>query len=262
MNQDLCKRCTRETHFANPYHRVGWWNGRFHQKGWLRDTGVAIFLCDKADPFTGTQCPGYSSQASLPPGFDDCDPDGYLSGDAQPYNPYIDDAETSVDAAHDDVHCTRADGSDEGDDLLSMLAAVTLDEADVESSSTQCADESDDSGPHRRTEEQLDNEGSTRGKYPAVDPRGLTVMAVGDVTHMHGIGVQFCRCPSAAPRDEQLLEYGIYPASSERPATGFTLHMLDYLHVDEVECKTSPDAYFRKIRRLTDSHDWRTVPVR
>ena len=101
-----------------------------------------------------------------------------------------------------------------------------------------------------------------RGKYPRQDPRGLTIMVIGDVTHVHCIGVQFCQCPGARPRDEQLLEYGIYPASADRPSTGFTLHNLDYLRLDEAECKTTPDAYTRKLRRLTDSHDWRRVPVR
>ncbi|KZV58882.1 hypothetical protein PENSPDRAFT_541832, partial [Peniophora sp. CONT] len=51
VNRDLCKPCMRETHHANPYHRISWWNGTFHQKAWLRDVGVAIFLCEDADPF-------------------------------------------------------------------------------------------------------------------------------------------------------------------------------------------------------------------
>ncbi|KZV58883.1 hypothetical protein PENSPDRAFT_566850, partial [Peniophora sp. CONT] len=91
---------------------------------------------------------------------------------------------------------------------------------------------------------------------------GLRIMVLSDVNHVHGLGVQFCACPGARPRDEQLIEYGVYPASSERPSTGFTLHNLDYLRMDEMECKTTPESYTKKVRRLTDPHDWRSVANR
>lgn len=245
----------RETHFANPYHRVGWWNGKFHQKGWLRDVGVAIFLCEHADPYAGTYCPSSVVLSSLPPGFDEADPEGYDAGPNNPADPYLD---TEVgpgleDDEVDTVHHSEADNNDH-------LATLPPDPGDVESSTRQIADEVDEVTDNASAD-QRSSQQRGRGRYPRQDPRGLAVMVIGDVSHMHGVGVQFCSCPGARPRDEQLLEYGIYPASANRPSTGFTLHNLDYLRLDEVECKTSPDAYSRKLRRLTDSHDWRRVPV-
>lgn len=243
----------RETHLANPYHRVGWWNGRFHQKGWLRDVGVAIFLCEASDPESGRHCP-CAPAAGLPPGFDDLDPEGYSDGPCHSGDPYLGDL-------GDPDYSAGQDGS-EADDVLASLANFPPDPGEVEQSATQIADESDDGddGPREAIDES-NGYRRLRGKYPRQDARRLRVMLVGDVTHIHGIGVQFCCCPGARPRDEQLLEYGIYPASQQRPSTGFTLHTLDYLRLDEVECKTAPEAYSRKLRRLTDSHDWRRVPV-
>lgn len=243
----------RETHFCHPYHRIGWWNGRFHQKGWLRDVGVALFLCEAADPYLRTLCPASASTAALPPGFDDDDPNGYRTGPVQLGDPDLDELADDLEGRRLDEDSSDTVRSADEEDLFSLLATITADPPEAEASTRQMADEGD---------QVEDNDGSRDpGKCPRRDPRGLPIMVIGDVTHLHTIGVQFCTCPTARPRDEQLLEYGIYPASADRPATGFTLHTLDYLRLNEVECKTKPDAYSRKLRRLTDSQDWRRVPV-
>lgn len=258
-DRDLCKRCMRETHFANPYHTVGWWNGKFHQKAWLRDVGVAIYLCEHADPFAGTQCPSIPATAILPPGFDDLDPEGYALR-STPVEEFVSmTAEGGLDKGENEDDASNF-GLD--DDLLSRLATLPLDDLDVEASTPQVADEVDEDEEARDRSRTSASTSRGRGTHPLRDARGLKIMIIGDIAHMHGIGVQFCHCRDARRRDEQLLEYGIYPASSDRPSTGFTLHNLDYLRIDEVECKTSPEAYSRKMRRLTDPQDWRHVAVR
>lgn len=257
-DRDLCKRCTRETHHSSPYHRMGWWNGHFHQQAWLRDAGVSIFLCEDADPIAGRYCPSSPHLAQLPPGFDEHDPDGYRHETTISGNLYEEelDRDTST-TAYDEV---ATDGGDiVEDDLLHKFATLPLDDGEVEATTEQVADEGDE----QQTSQANPTSDAARGMgtFPLRDARGLKVMVVGDVEHMHGLGVQFCSCRGARPRDEQLLEYGIYPASADRPATGFTLHTLDYLRIDELECKTTPEAYCKKVRRLTSPRDWRMVPV-
>jgi hypothetical protein len=59
----------------------------------------------------------------------------------------------------------------------------------------------------------------------------------------------------------QLLRLGLYPSSVERPETAFTFSLLDYFHIDAVECKTSAHNFYNKLRRLTDSVFPYKVPV-
>jgi len=59
----------------------------------------------------------------------------------------------------------------------------------------------------------------------------------------------------------QLLRLGLYPSSTERPETAFTFSLLDYFHIDAVECKTSANNFYNKLRRLTDSVFPHKVPV-
>ncbi|VDC02221.1 unnamed protein product [Peniophora sp. CBMAI 1063] len=249
----ILRRCRPPAPSCRRYRDlVGWWNGKFHQKAWLRDAGVAIVLCEQADLFLGKFCPSSTRHAGLPPGFDDLDPPGYCDSKAAPVELYDEaDVENEFPPSTSDSWNEDADVDDE---VLAGAVEQTGDEADIESRAPQVADEADASAAHG-VRGSLGSRGM--GTYPGRDHRGLKVMVITDVTHVHGIGVQFCQCRGAPPRDEQLLEYGIYPASSDRPATGFTLNNLDYLRMDEIECKTAPDSYTKKLRRLTNPHDWR-----
>lgn len=219
---------------------------------------MSIFLCENADPILGHHCPSARHLAQLPPGFDDHDPEGYKLGSSLPSEIYDDELDMDTDRS-DPTDVTRDTQDFAEDDLLSRFAQMPLDDGEVEASTAQVADESDEHQSAPSQPASFTSRGL--GDFPLRDARSLRVMVIGDVNHMHGLGVQFCSCRGARPRDEQLLEYGIYPASADRPATGFTLHSLDYLRVDELECKTTPEAYSKKVRRLTSPHDWRGVPV-
>jgi hypothetical protein len=59
----------------------------------------------------------------------------------------------------------------------------------------------------------------------------------------------------------QLLRLGLYPSSTERPETAFTFSLLDYFDIDALECKTSANNFYNKLRRLTDSLFPHQVPV-
>jgi hypothetical protein len=53
----------------------------------------------------------------------------------------------------------------------------------------------------------------------------------------------------------------LYPASLTRPETAFTFGLLDYFHIDYLECKTSAMNFYSKLRRLTNSRFPHEVPV-
>ena len=53
--RDMCISCIRQTHIDLPFHRVYWWTGRHFRRTWLREAGVAIYLCPVAGH--GEPCP-------------------------------------------------------------------------------------------------------------------------------------------------------------------------------------------------------------
>jgi hypothetical protein len=88
-----------------------------------------------------------------------------------------------------------------------------------------------------------------------------TTICVVDVIGVFHHRVQWCCCHDAEPPYAQLLRLGLYPASIERPETAFTFSVLDYFHIDALECKTSASNFYNKLRRLTNSIFPHEVPV-
>jgi len=73
--------------------------------------------------------------------------------------------------------------------------------------------------------------------------------------------LRWCCCQEPEPAYAQLLRLGLYPASIEQPETAFTFSLLDYFHIDSVECKTSANNFYNKLRRFTNSLFPDSVPV-
>lgn len=90
------------------------------------------------------------------------------------------------------------------------------------------------------------------------DKRCLVII---DTLGVHQLRVSWCRCNTAAEPHIQLLKNHLFPASIKRPSTAFTFSLLDYFHIDSVECKTSASSFFSKLRRLTNSSSPHSVPV-
>ena len=86
----------------------------------------------------------------------------------------------------------------------------------------------------------------------------LTVMDIGCI-HIHT--VSWCKCPDAATKPIQLLRMGLYPGSSHSPQTAFTFRLLDYYHMDSMECNTTSQSFCTKLRRLTNKYHPDQVPV-
>jgi hypothetical protein len=88
-----------------------------------------------------------------------------------------------------------------------------------------------------------------------------TLICIVDVLGVFHHKLRWCCCQDAEPHYAQLLRLGLYPASVERPETAFTFSLLDYFQVDAVECKTSANNFYNKLRRLTNSLFPHTVAV-
>jgi len=82
--------------------------------------------------------------------------------------------------------------------------------------------------------------------------------------HVNGIFehcVRFCRCQGSIPEHEQLFSHRLFSSTFDRPETAFTLDVLDYFGIDSMECKTSAQSFFQKLRRVTNNAFPDELPV-
>ncbi|VDB98977.1 unnamed protein product [Peniophora sp. CBMAI 1063] len=102
-----------------------------------------------------------------------------------------------------------------------------------------------------------------RSSIPTRDVYGYRTLVAVHTDAIHGIGVGFCKCQGAPSEDRQLVMYGgLFPASQDTPSTAFSLQFLEYRHINDVICKTSPQSHMRKIRRCTEPDELRLAPNR
>jgi hypothetical protein len=71
-----------------------------------------------------------------------------------------------------------------------------------------------------------------------------------------------CRCKGSLSVHEQLFIHRLFPSTFDRPETAFTLDVLEYYGIDSMECKTSAQSFFNKLRRVTNNAFPDEVPVR
>ena len=95
----------------------------------------------------------------------------------------------------------------------------------------------------------------------AWEPRDKRTLVIIDVLGVYQLIVSWCCCPGAPDHGTQLFQHHLFPASTSRPSTAFTFSVLDYFHIDAVECKTSASNFSSKLRRLTDFSSPQSVPV-
>ena len=84
------------------------------------------------------------------------------------------------------------------------------------------------------------------------DPSRTTIFNLIDINGVHSMRVAFCRCPTAVDTVDQLLGAKIFPASVDRPTTGFTFNLLKTFHVDCLQSKKSAYDYVEALRRRTN----------
>ena len=95
----------------------------------------------------------------------------------------------------------------------------------------------------------------------AWEPRDTRTLVIICVSGVYQLIVSWCCCPGAPDHGTQLFRHHLFPASTSRPSTAFTFAILDYFHVDAVECKTSASNFSNKLRQLTDFASPQSVPV-
>ena len=62
---------------------------------------------------------------------------------------------------------------------------------------------------------------------PLHNPNGHLYAVVVDISGIHHLAVQYCRCPGHKPNDEQMLDLGFFPASFKCLKTFFSFRALD-----------------------------------
>ena len=93
------------------------------------------------------------------------------------------------------------------------------------------------------------------------EPRDTRTLVIVDISRVHQLNVSWCCCQGAPDHGTQLFQHRLFPASTSKPSTAFTFAVLEYFHVDAVECKTSASSFFSKLRQLTDFSSPQSVPV-
>jgi hypothetical protein len=96
----------------------------------------------------------------------------------------------------------------------------------------------------------------------SVPSTAQTFLTIVDISGIHQLPVDFCRCSGNNTTDDiQLLDMGLFPASFVRIKTAFTFRLLADYRLESIECKTSAYHYFMKIRRITSPAFPQRVPV-
>lgn len=93
------------------------------------------------------------------------------------------------------------------------------------------------------------------------DPLGNPFVVIVDTNGLHYLPIHYCICPSARPRDEQLLQARLFPSSFTSIKTVFTFRVLDDFRMTNLCCKSSCYQYFLKLRRITCPAFPKSVPV-
>lgn len=83
-----------------------------------------------------------------------------------------------------------------------------------------------------------------------------------DASGVHHIATHFCECEGCPSHDEQLFDMGLFPASYKDPRTTFSFTCLDQFLLANREGKVPALAYWRTLKRLTNSSFPNDVPVR
>ena len=93
----------------------------------------------------------------------------------------------------------------------------------------------------------------TKKRSAKLDNLHCPMLTIVDITGVHELRTRFCRCHDLKdnPLHKQLLNIGLYPASTERTRTVFTFRVLDHFDLTNLEGKIPSYAYYRILKRLT-----------
>ena len=283
---------------ANPFHSVRYWSGKQYRTAFLRDAGVYVQLCPIAEGVD--PCPGYDvREHQLPADFDGREPPMYGSavsaqtpsrprtpaqtgrsgparsstpaGSTGPRTSWIPPASLSSASGYEFLEQSEQDDDSLFDDPEEPVWPPPMRPADMDEGEWEEEErgneEDEDNSEDETDEAYVEGAARLRGRQAMVrtDAWGHKVLVLVHETDLHCLGVAYCHCAERRdmPLDAQLLRLGgLFPATDKTPRTAFTLRGLSYHQIDRLECKVSPQAIFRKIRRRTNPLHPATVPVR
>ena len=93
------------------------------------------------------------------------------------------------------------------------------------------------------------------------DPSEDTVLVIVDRGGVFWHTTRWCACKDHPAKHIQLFRMGLYSTSIHKPGTVFTFQLLQYFHLDTMECRTSASNFFNKLRHLTNDTFPDTIPV-
>lgn len=74
-----------------------------------------------------------------------------------------------------------------------------------------------------------------------------------NVNGIHEVGLDFCDCEMSKPHFIQILRYGLYPATVDRPKTAATFAVLKHFQMLNFESKASVFEFYNTLSCLTDN---------
>jgi len=83
-----------------------------------------------------------------------------------------------------------------------------------------------------------------------------------DHNGVHETRIHYCICHGDPNRVQQLLQFGLFPATLTMPKIAFTLTVVHQFHIHHLESKQSTYDYIGSLRRLTDNIFASEVKVR
>lgn len=109
--------------------------------------------------------------------------------------------------------------------------------------------------------EEADGDTIPQPSLQSHDRLGNRMMVLVHSSGIHRVGVHFCRCTGSKGADVQLLEMGLYPASTRTPQTAFTLSVLEDGLLENLESNTALQSFVQRIRIKTNTVEPQSTPV-
>lgn len=239
---NLCRKCMRETHMANPLHRIQRWTGTYFRRAELWEVGVYLSAPHESE---GEVCFNLANQTQLLQKFEH-------QKDAM-------DQEVLLTAQHNAVAGGHpvAGGSD--DPFLhafqKRMENQTQDNCDFLFNDLPDDDEelNNDEAFHEYLPPQADITANDMPETPRTDAFNNAYVRIVHTNGLHHLAMIACSCRGDRQIAFDLIASGFMPASFTRIRTLFSCQLLDHFRLCNLELKASAYEYYNMLRRLTSA---------
>ena len=258
--QLLCRRCMRQSHFVNPFHRIECWTGSYFRKAALWEVGVYLTLFHRDHPRI---CPNLAWQQHMLSVMQMArDPEtsipSPLSGTSAHWEEKQADSGSANEHSRDEVTMKLLDELLDG-----QHADDVLEEDDVEHEVDTETDLQDSDAGLPGFVNYIEMVGPEHGSSisagvsPATAPNRDALnnqyVRVVHTNGIHHIALVCCACHGQDNIIDDLIYGQFVPTSFTRIRTLFTSAVLDHFRYCNLEMKSSAYQFFQMLRRLTNS---------